>query len=68
VAVAVPTVISLASSNPSVLSVPATVTIQPGNKSATFTVTSSAVAHNTSVNVSTSGTNGSFSTNVTVQS
>ena len=47
------TVVALSSSDPSA-QVPATVTIQPGNTSATFNITTSAVVTNTSLSISAS--------------
>lgn len=47
-------VVALSSSNPSVASVPSTVTVPPGASSAGFTVTTSSVAASTSVTISAS--------------
>jgi hypothetical protein len=59
-------VITLASSNPSAASTPATVTIPAGQTSATFTVTQSAVTTQTAVTITATLGTGSVTTTLTV--
>ncbi len=59
-------IVSLSSSNPAVLSVPASLTIAAGSQSGTLTATSAAVAANTPVTITASYNNSSKAVTVTV--
>src|SRR4029077_2425132 len=60
-------VVSLTSSNPAVLSVPATVTLPTGAQSGTFTANTTAVAADTPVTITASFNNSSSQASITVQ-
>jgi hypothetical protein len=60
-------VVSLSSSNPSVASVPSTVTVQSGSQTAVFSVSTTAVSTSTTVNITATYNGGSLTRSVTVQ-
>ena len=60
-------VVALSSSNPSVASVPSTVTVQSGSQTAVFSVSTTAVSTSTTVSITATYNGGSLTRSVTVQ-